>query len=81
MSNNHLISDTITDLKSQEVLNLRLSIHKSYRYGKSIWNFHMDMDIWITYGYGHMDYVWPYGNKFGLRPQHHLPGLGLAIYQ
>ena len=28
-----------------------------------------------------MDYVWPYGNKFGLRLQYHLPDLGLAIYQ
>ena len=54
MPNNHLISDTITDLKSQEVLNLRLSIHKPYGYGKSMWNFYMDMDrmnIWIMYGH------------------------------
>ena len=32
----------------------RLSIHKPYGYGISIWNFHMDMDrmdIWITYGH------------------------------
>ena len=31
--------------------------------------------------YGYMDYVWPYGNKFGLRLQYRLPDLGLAIYQ
>ena len=38
------------------VQTIRLSIHTPYGYGKSIWNFHMDMDrmdIWITYG--HMD--------------------------
>ena len=28
-----------------------------------------------------MDYIWPYRNKFSLRPQHCLPGLGLAIHQ
>ena len=28
-----------------------------------------------------MDYVWLYGNKFGLRLQYHLPNLGLAIHQ
>ena len=28
-----------------------------------------------------MDYVWPYGNKFGLRLQYCLPDLSLTIHQ
>ena len=43
----------------------RLSIYKPYGYGP----------------YGHIDYVWPYENKFSLRPQHYFLGLGLMIHQ
>ena len=40
------------------------------------------MEFPYGYGlYGHMDYVWPYRNKFGLRLQYRLPDLGLAIHQ
>jgi hypothetical protein len=63
-------------MKPDRSLTTRLSIHKPYGYGKSIWNFHMDMDrmdIWITYGHTE--------KKFGLRPQHHLPGLGFTIHR
>ena len=31
--------------------------------------------------YGYMDYIWLYGNKFGLRLQYCLLGLGLVIHQ
>ena len=45
----------------------RLSIHKAYGYGKSIWNFHMDidrMDIWITYGHMEINLVSGYNTTF-----------------
>jgi hypothetical protein len=45
--------------KGIHLMYIRLSIHTPYPYGN------------IPYGYGNMEpygYVWPYGNKFGLRP-------------
>ena len=45
----------------------RLSIHKPYGYGKSIWNFHMDMDcidIWITYGHTEINLASGYNTAF-----------------
>ena len=50
----------------------RLSIHTPYPYGN------------IPYGYGNMEsygHVWPYGNNFGLRPQHHHPVQLLGFYK
>jgi hypothetical protein len=46
---------------------IRLSIHKPYGYGKSIWNFHMDMDrmdIWITYGHMEINLASGYNTTF-----------------
>ena len=45
----------------------RLSIHKPYGYGKTIWNFHMDMDcmdIWITYGHTEINLASGYNTAF-----------------
>ena len=46
---------------------IRLSIHKPYGYGKSIWNFYMDMDcmdIWITYGHTEINLASDYNTAF-----------------
>jgi hypothetical protein len=61
----------INHYKVEEV-GARLSIHIPYLYGN------------IPYGYGNMEpygHVWPYGNNFGLRPQHHHPVQLLGFYK
>jgi hypothetical protein len=45
----------------------RFSIYKPYGYGKSIWNFHMNMDcmdIWITYSHMEINLASGYNTAF-----------------